>query len=626
MRFLVSCLILLVGLLANPASVTSLTANPLQKITVENASALTQLAILGKGETGDILWSNDGKHMIVSTTAGIWIYDTADFNAPPNLIQTRTGYVSRITLNDDAHLLASNSYYPDVGGGYTQFWDLTTGQPVENPYEGAFSDHQYYPRFSPDGKRMLIDNKLIDLATSKEITVEPYAEAPAFSPDSELLALPVISGTPPNEKLDVVLVEAATGKKLATLNGHFLNTLTLQFSADGSKLFATTYSSNEAFTTYNVYLWYWNVADFDATSPIESTPPIQLITDLPEILRGLIFNLDTDNLFVLSGDTFGEINTIRVFDTATSQQQREINTKGMRLVFRQSDKTLFSVATENNELTFYDYETLEPVIRLPGFRTRRERNEPFNDTLPNWHFSVPIQPDTIERITPYIRKQQTFTTRFKFVEGEWFRAFTISNDGRYSALKQAKDEPILLRNEVSGELVDSIKQPSESKLGLRFSDDNQLLLIDDCYQGMGSNENASIWIWSIAEKNFTQHLEANNFCAPALSPDNRWLATATYGDGVQIWDVGNGKLHQTLDAPTTWQRILDYNTDGTLLAGGAYFGELTLWDTAAGKRLVTQIEHTWGIIRLTFLDDDHLIMTESSDGTIRLWGVPSSNP
>ena len=82
------------------------------------------------------------------------------------------------------------------------------------------------------------------------------------------------------------------------------------------------------------------------------------------------------------------------------------------------------------------------------------------------------------------------------------------------------------------------------------------------------------------EKRTPHHFPSMLFCT-AVSPDNRWLATADKVGHIVIWDAASGKIAAALDAPKmyTWdpkQRIhsiggirsLAFSPDGRLLAAG----------------------------------------------------------
>src|SRR5262245_1338273 len=73
-------------------------------INSQNAGKVRLLAQLGHGQAIDIAWTPDGKQMLVISTAGIWIYETADLRKAPRHIDA--GSASRVIFNVDKTLIA----------------------------------------------------------------------------------------------------------------------------------------------------------------------------------------------------------------------------------------------------------------------------------------------------------------------------------------------------------------------------------------------------------------------------------------------------------------------------------------------------------------------------------------
>ena len=109
------------------------------------------------------------------------------------------------------------------------------------------------------------------------------------------------------------------------------------------------------------------------------------------------------------------------------------------------------------------------------------------------------------------------------------------------------------------------------------------------------------------------------------SPDGSTLAVVTY-------EVGSGQELMDLDAETgdvvwdgveadLWNTVVAWSPDGRFIAtGGWQSGKLNMWDAATGKRVAEPAQASAGwVLSLDFAWDGSLVVTGSTDGTVRLF-------
>lgn len=136
--------------------------------------------------------------------------------------------------------------------------------------------------------------------------------------------------------------------------------------------------------------------------------------------------------------------------------------------------------------------------------------------------------------------------------------------------------------------------------------------------------------------------------AIAFSPDGKWLASAggvTKVRGhmpkgvVKIWDAETGKDVRTFAELSARSDAVAFSTDGKYLAAGTIgvsgeapiSGEVSLWDATTGQRVhlfktrphVEQGGNPGSVMKLAFHPKGTRLAAAISDGTVRLWELPS---
>src|SRR5262249_40967512 len=206
----------------------------------------------------EIAVSPDGRLLAVARSNGIQLWNLAE-GTPAGSLTAGGGEGFRyVTISPRGDLLCARSELGDSAGYVV--WDLL-GRRLRGRLEWDL-DAPYGASFSPDGRLLACAGgggvKVFDTATlQQQLFVRgDYALSLAFSPDSQLLAIP-------STQLGVVrLWNLATNREVAVL--RFPGTpMGAFFTPDGKSLFATTYRSCRI----------WNLAGAGDKRALAGHPP-----------------------------------------------------------------------------------------------------------------------------------------------------------------------------------------------------------------------------------------------------------------------------------------------------------------------------------------------------------------
>ncbi|NMC55476.1 MAG: hypothetical protein GYA48_17775 [Chloroflexi bacterium] len=133
-------------------------------------------------------------------------------------------------------------------------------------------------------------------------------------------------------------------------------------------------------------------------------------------------------------------------------------------------------------------------------------------------------------------------------------------------------------------------------------------------------DKVSLWNFDTLEWVRDFELPANNtyITAIALNPDSSALAIAQTNT-ISVVDVNTKTIVNQITAEASIN-LLTFDSSGCLLAAGDNNGNLYLIDAKNQKLLTNWAAHAGRINSLSFSQDSRLLMSQSEDGSVRLWG------
>jgi len=201
-------------------------------------------------------------------------------------------------------------------------------------------------------------------------------------------------------------------------------------------------------------------------------------------------------------------------------------------------------------------------------------------------------------------------------------ALAYSPDGRWLAAGTLSG--IWVYDPGNGQLIAHLKDPLSSSYtwAVAFSPDSAVLASSwSNYINIGGT--VSLWdteTWQIQQQ-FQEGGSVDEAGGLAFSTDGRMLAITGGWYYSFLWDLENGASipAEAADGGIRYQ-VLAVSPDGTTLAGGSYYGILSLWDTSTGENRRELQEEGFPLRCLVFAPDGKRLYAASTDG-IRVWDL-----
>lgn len=620
-------------------------------ITLDNIDQVVQLARWGNGIPNQVEHSPDGKYLAIASTVGIFLYETETYSQIGSFENYPNG-VSVIKFSPDGKLLAT-VMGKSLNGAQFEIISIPDGDKVSEIYEDVKK-----VAFSPDGKRIAIavcagehcSTPIIKIFNSEMKLLSSFEESGRpgtliFSPDGKLLGVQTqrIASIWVLEKVESIFQYGPAPIQSTPFD--------LAFSPNGEQFAIGTYSDIRMYSTGSSELLHTMKEDnqYRQFFCVEFSPDGNLLAVggssvyLLKVSDGtLIDTFDRDPIFYpgVHTDISWSLDGNKIITATNFEPQQNHNSVLVWSVSRgeleqhiegfSGSKGNLAWMPDGNMLAVstLGYNTLVQVLNgadgTPEYSFYESLSAVYTFNLSFSHNSSTLD---WKNNRDYVFFRDVVDTSSGEESTLVYSPFSItfSTDGQYFAIADyyySGDNPIdriSILDTDNGEVIQSWdfdndgNDPYDLEFGSSSNNLYALLINYDEYTGDVLRLDVDTGSLETLDINTSKHVQNLS-----ISPDEKNMALVSLRGGIDIIH----EMEATAVLSDLRANTVEWSPNGNLMVVPSRNGIIYILDSKDGSVISSLYGHTESVNDLKFSPDGSLFASTSSDGTIRLWGIP----
>ena len=184
----------------------------------------------------------------------------------------------------------------------------------------------------------------------------------------------------------------------------------------------------------------------------------------------------------------------------------------------------------------------------------------------------------------------------------------FSSDGRL-LLSGSRDQTVPVWDADKGTQLHCCKGHQADVNSVCISSDGRLVVSGGGDYWGGVQNDPSVRLWDTRSGRELPHSTERPMLQGAwrFSPDDRYIASAGWDKGIQVWDVKAGKLVRQFG--NRYMNCVAFTTDGKRIISGDGHGNVGLWDLELGERIFQMHGSTGEIWGIAVMPDGKRVVT-----------------